>query len=98
MESIAVNGVLVALRITPDGDGFRVIDGGRRLAAALKAGLAEVPCDLVSDRAGDEAGQYLDMINTNRPVTRLPRWKKPMACSPPGRQARPRPGCAKRPA
>ena len=32
MESIAVNGVLVALRITPDGDGFRVIDGGRRLA------------------------------------------------------------------
>ena len=38
VESIAVNGVLVALRITPDGDGFRVIDGGRRLAGALKAG------------------------------------------------------------
>jgi len=66
VESIAVNGVLVALRITPDGDGFRVIDGGRRLAGALKAGVAEVPCDLVSDRTGDEAGQYLDMINMNR--------------------------------
>ena len=74
VESIAVNGVLVALRITPDGDGFRVIDGGRRLAGALKAGVTEVPCDLVSDRAGDEAGQYLDMINMNRhrnPLTPL---------------------------
>jgi ParB family chromosome partitioning protein len=74
VESIAVNGVLVALRITPDGDGFRVIDGGRRLAAALKAGVTEVPYDLVSDRAGDEAGQYLDMINMNRhrnPLTPL---------------------------
>ena len=74
VESIAVNGVLVALRITPDGDGFRVIDGGRRLAGALKAGVAEVPCDLVSDRAGDEPGQFLDMINMNRhrnPLTPL---------------------------
>ena len=71
VESIAVNGVLVALRITPDGDSFRVIDGGRRLAAALKAGVTEVPYDLVSDRAGDEAGQYLDMINMNRHRNRL---------------------------
>ena len=66
VNSIAVNGVLVALRITPDGDGFRIIDGGRRLAAALKAGIGEVPYDLVTERAGDEAGQYLDMITTNR--------------------------------
>ena len=74
VESIAVNSVLVALRITPDGDSFRVIDGGRRLAGALKAGVTEVPCDLVSDRAGDDAGQYLDMINMNRhrnPLTPL---------------------------
>jgi ParB family chromosome partitioning protein len=63
--SIAANGVLVALRITPDGDGFRVIDGGRRLAAALQAGVGEVPFDLVAERAGDEPGQYLDMITTN---------------------------------
>ena len=66
VASVAVNGVLTALRITPDGDGFRVIDGGRRLAAALKTGTKEVPYDLVPERAGDEAGQYLDMINTNR--------------------------------
>ncbi len=74
VDSIAANGVLVALRITPDGDGFRVIDGGRRLAAALKAGVGEVPYDLVTERAGDDAGQYLDMITVNRhrnPLTTL---------------------------
>jgi ParB family chromosome partitioning protein len=65
VASVAANGVLVALRITPDGDGYRVIDGGRRLAAALKTGVEEVPFDLVAERAGDEAGQYLDMITAN---------------------------------
>ena len=65
-ESIAANGVLTALRITPDGDSFRVIDGGRRLAAALKTGISDVPYDLVAERAGDESGQYLDMITANR--------------------------------
>ena len=66
VHSVAVNGVLTALRITPDADGFRVIDGGRRLAAALKTGTEQVPYDLVAERAGDEAGQFLDMINMNR--------------------------------
>ena len=66
VASIAANGVLTALRITPDAEGFRVIDGGRRLAAAVKTGTKEVPYDLVSERADDEAGQFLDMINTNR--------------------------------
>lgn len=66
VESFA-DGVLIPFRITPNGDGtYRVIDGGRRLAAAIKAGVTEVPYDLVEERAGDEAGQYLDMINANR--------------------------------
>ena len=44
--SIAEAGVRVPLLITPTADGgYRVIEGHRRLAAALKAGLAEVPCD-----------------------------------------------------
>jgi ParB family transcriptional regulator, chromosome partitioning protein len=64
--SIQDNGVLVPLRITPDGDGYRVIEGHRRLAAAARTGQDTVPCDLVPERAGDEAGQYLDMYNLNR--------------------------------
>jgi ParB family transcriptional regulator, chromosome partitioning protein len=64
--SIAHAGVRVALLVTPGQDGgYRVVEGHRRLAAAIKAGLAEVPCDVDPGRAGDEAGQYLDMLLAN---------------------------------
>jgi ParB family chromosome partitioning protein len=65
--SIAAEGVRIPLLITPavDGGGWRVIEGHRRLAAAIEAGLAEVPCDIDPDRADDEAGQYLDMLLAN---------------------------------
>jgi ParB/Sulfiredoxin domain len=64
--SIASAGVRVPLLITLTDDGaYRVIEGHRRLAAAVKTGLAEVPCDLDPSRAGDEAGQYLDMLLAN---------------------------------
>ena len=45
--------------------GFLVIEGHRRLAAAARAGLAEVPCILDPGRAGDAAGQFLDMVVAN---------------------------------
>jgi ParB-like chromosome segregation protein Spo0J len=64
--SIASAGVRVPLLITLTSEGaYRVIEGHRRLAAAVKTGLAEVPCDLDPGRAGDEAGQYLDMLLAN---------------------------------
>jgi ParB family transcriptional regulator, chromosome partitioning protein len=65
--SVAGSGVRIPLLITRDGDdgSFRVIEGHRRLAAAVKAGLAEVPCVLDVTRAGDEAGQLLDMAIAN---------------------------------
>ena len=64
--SIASEGVRVPLLVTFASDGaYRVIEGHRRLAAAVKAGLEEVPCDLDPDRAEDEAGQYLDMVLAN---------------------------------
>jgi ParB family chromosome partitioning protein len=67
LASITDNGVLVPLRITTGTDGgYRVIDGHRRLAAAVQAGLAEVPVDLADDRAGDEPGQLLDMWVAHR--------------------------------
>ena len=56
--SIASAGVRVPLLITLTGEGaYRVIEGHRRLAAAVKTGLTEVPCDLDPSRAGDEAGR-----------------------------------------
>ena len=66
--SVAAEGVRIPLLITtaPDG-GWRLIEGHRRLAAAVKGGLAEVPCDIDPGRAGDEAGQYLDMLLANSP-------------------------------
>jgi ParB family chromosome partitioning protein len=65
LASVRELGILTPLRVTPEGDGYRVIEGHRRLAAAITAGLTEVPCDVASDRAGDEAGQYLDMYAAN---------------------------------
>jgi ParB family chromosome partitioning protein len=64
--SVAEIGVRIPLQVTYDGTGgYRVIEGHRRLAAALKAGLAEVPCDIDPGSAGDEAGQFLAMLIAN---------------------------------
>jgi ParB family chromosome partitioning protein len=66
LASVAEMGVRVPLLVIRDDAGrFRVIEGHRRLAAALQAGLAEVPCVLDPSRAGDEAGQFLDMVVAN---------------------------------
>ena len=65
--SVAAEGVRIPLLVTPgpDGSGWRVIEGHRRLAAAVKAGLPEVPCHIDPARAQDEAGQYVDMLLAN---------------------------------
>jgi ParB family chromosome partitioning protein len=66
VASIAAEGVRIPLLITTSpGGGWLVIEGHRRLAAAVQAGLAEVPCDIDPGRAGDEAGQFLDMLLAN---------------------------------
>ena len=57
--SIAADGLLQPIGVRPDADGrFRVVYGGRRLAAAVKLGLAEVPC-LVLDEGGDPLVQQI---------------------------------------
>jgi ParB family transcriptional regulator, chromosome partitioning protein len=64
--SVAETGVRIPLLVTPHpGGGYQVIEGHRRLGAALKAGLAEVPVVLDPARSGDEAGQYVDMVVAN---------------------------------
>lgn len=46
-ESIKQKGVMQNLTVVPHGDGYRLIIGHRRHAAAMKAGLSEVPCAVV---------------------------------------------------
>ncbi len=66
VASIAAEGVRIPLLITTSpGGGWLVIEGHRRLAAAIRVGMAEVPCDVDPGRAGDQAGQYLDMLLAN---------------------------------
>ena len=63
--SVAECGVRIPLLVAPDGDGYRVIEGHRRLAAAVQAGLPDVPCVLDAARERDDAGQFLDMAVAN---------------------------------
>jgi ParB family transcriptional regulator, chromosome partitioning protein len=68
--SVAEFGVRIPLLVAPDGPAYRVIEGHRRLAAAVKAGLDAVPCTLDASREGDDAGQFLDMAVVNSPEHR----------------------------
>lgn len=59
-SSIQANGILQPLIVKPDGDGFQLIAGERRLRAAKKIGLKEVPV-IVKDV--DEKNQlFLSLI------------------------------------
>ncbi|MFD7560123.1 ParB N-terminal domain-containing protein [Streptomyces sp. NPDC059835] len=70
-NSIKVEGVRTPLVVTRTAEGqLQVVDGHRRLAAAIEAELTHLPY-VYEDR--DEAGQVLDMITTARhraPLTR----------------------------
>ncbi|MFF3726868.1 ParB/RepB/Spo0J family partition protein [Streptomyces erythrochromogenes] len=76
-KSIAVSGVRTAIQVTraPGGE-LRVVDGHRRLAAALKAGLTHVPYTYEDQ---DEAGQMLDMVTTARHRAGLTRGEETAA-------------------
>jgi ParB family transcriptional regulator, chromosome partitioning protein len=66
LASVAETGVRIPLLVTPhETGGYLVIEGHRRLAAAVRAGLPEVPCILDAGRADDQAGQFLDMVVAN---------------------------------
>jgi ParB family chromosome partitioning protein len=52
VASIKAYGVLEPLVVIPDGDGYRLIAGKRRAAAAVEAGASLVPCWERADLAG----------------------------------------------
>lgn len=62
VNSIKKNGVYQNLTVVPFGDKYRVVIGHRRLGAAKKAGLAELPC-VISDM--DEESQLATMLAEN---------------------------------
>ena len=52
-RSIAKYGIRTPLLVQAHGPGFLVVDGHRRLAAAARAHLAELPCILITPREGE---------------------------------------------
>ncbi len=65
IESIKANGILQNLTVVPleaKGEQYRVVIGHRRCAAAVKAGLKEVPC-IIADM--DEKTQVATMLLEN---------------------------------
>ena len=67
VESVRRHGVLQPLLVRSRGGRFQVMAGGRRLAAALEAGLSEVPC--LVERVDDEQARALAAA-TNVPSAR----------------------------
>ena len=61
-ESIALYGVLSPLLARPVGEGYEIISGHRRRAAALRLGLDKLPV-LVRDMTDDEA--VILMVDSN---------------------------------
>ena len=60
-ESIALVGVLQPLIVRPAEEGFELVAGFRRLAAARRVGLAEVPV-VVRDAATEDADRAVENV------------------------------------
>ena len=56
LDSIRQRGILVPLVAAPDGDGFELLSGHRRLACARALDLDTVPCEVRDVPRGPPAG------------------------------------------
>lgn len=67
-RSVSQLGIITPLEITfePDRSAFRVVDGNRRLDAALKVGLEKVPYTFNTETVDNEGLQALHMLVTSR--------------------------------
>jgi ParB family transcriptional regulator, chromosome partitioning protein len=68
VASIRVHGVLVPLVVVPEGSGWEVISGHRRLACAQALALPDVPCEVVSIRS--PAARQRAVLEYNRQRTK----------------------------
>lgn len=67
VNSIAAQGMLQPITVEelPQGQGYRIVTGHRRLAAARRLGLAQIPC-LVRGEVADDYTRALSQIAENR--------------------------------
>ena len=63
--SIALQGILVPLVVRDDGDGFELVAGFHRIAAARSLGLADVPV-VVRDADTEDADRAVENITSCR--------------------------------
>jgi ParB family chromosome partitioning protein len=63
--SISLQGIIVPVVVREDGDGFELVAGFHRLAAARSLGLAEVPV-VVRDAVTEDADRAVENITSCR--------------------------------
>lgn len=63
--SVKANGIIVPIVAVRDGDGVRVRAGHRRTAAAIEAGLTQVPVVIIDTDPGDEGARIVEQIVEN---------------------------------
>src|SRR3954471_17905682 len=59
--SIREHGILQPILVTPDGDGYRVIAGNRRLKATIRAGLRTIPA-LIKTQVDAHRQFFLNLV------------------------------------
>jgi ParB/RepB/Spo0J family partition protein len=59
--SIREHGVLQPILVTPDGEGYRVIAGNRRLKASIRAGLRTIPA-LIKTQVDEHRQFFLNLV------------------------------------
>jgi ParB/RepB/Spo0J family partition protein len=59
--SIREHGVLQPILVTPDGDGYRIIAGNRRLKATIRAGLDTIPA-LIKTQVDEHHQFFLNLV------------------------------------
>src|SRR5574341_2632033 len=70
LKSIREKGVLTPILVGRNGTGYKILDGRRRVAAALQAGLEEVPAILVEE-GGPESTLLAHATRSENPVAEL---------------------------
>jgi ParB/RepB/Spo0J family partition protein len=70
LRSIQEKGVLTPVLVESNGEGYKILDGRRRVAAAIQVGLDEIPAILIED-GGPEVTLLAHATRSENPVAEL---------------------------